>query len=387
MAEPKTSTVDVPKRRRITSLFKMLGRTGLTLFFVLVAASIVQFGASELDRRAEAAPEPEAAAVIPVSTSPLEIIPGYKVRRAFIGQVEPQKTTSLSFELRGKLDSIGVEEGDHVTKGQVLAKQGISLLLAERDQLNASKAANEAQLVFANQTLERNTKLTERGFTSQAGLDEALARQSELLARIAEIDARLNSVSIRISKSTLVAPFDGQITERLVDGGETLSAGQRVLGLLGTRKPQARIGVPLDVTTEELKDAKIEINGIERAATLLSLRPDIDQVTRTRTAIFEIDLFDAPAFGQTASLIFETQVEAEGIWVPITSLKEGVRGQWTVLVVDAENVVKTASVEILHAETNSVYVRGAFPNGTRLVNAGPQRVTVGQRVTLASSVE
>ncbi|MEL6409124.1 MAG: efflux RND transporter periplasmic adaptor subunit [Pseudomonadota bacterium] len=381
--EKTAKTADKPGY--IMKSVNMLGRVGLTISFVAVALFAVQFGAAELDRRAEASPEPEAAAIIPVSTSPVEFNQGYEVQRTFIGQVEPQKTTSLSFELAGKLANISVEEGHYVKKGQVLAKQDVSLLLAEQDQLNASKAANEAQLVFANQTVERNSQLSKRGFTSQAGLDEAMARQSELLARIAEIDARLSSVSIRISKATLVAPFDGQITERLVDGSETLSAGQRVLGLLDTRKPQARVGVPLDVTEADLKDAIIKINGVERAAELLSLRPDIDQITRTRTAIFEIATLEVPAFGQTARLVFSEWIEADGVWTLITSLKEGVRGQWTVLVVDAENIVKTASVEILHAETNRVFVRGAFPQGTRLVNEGPQRVTVGQRVTLAST--
>ena len=85
-------------------------------------------------------------------------------------------------------------------------------------------------------------------------------------------------------------------------------------------------------------------------------------------------------------MLIEESVEAAGIWVPTTSLKEGVRGQWTMLVVDAENVVRQASVEILHAESTRVFVRGAFPAGMRLIDAGPQRVTVGQRVTTSGTL-
>ena len=51
-----------------------------------------------------------------------------------------------------------------------------------------------------------------------------------------------------------------------------------------------------------------------------------------------------------------------------------------VLVVDPQDVVRHAPVEVLHAESEQVYVRAAMPEGTRLIDAGPHRVTTGQRV-------
>lgn len=369
---------------------RMVLRLTLTIAVIAGAVLVVQAGTSELTRRAEAVPTPDAAPVIPVSASPLTQSDGYTVQRAFIGQVEPQKTVSVSFELAGQLSEISVDEGDRVRAGQVLARQDLSLLESERTRLRASRAAAEAQLRFAEQTVERRGELNERGFASQAGLDEALARQDELLARLAEIDASLENVAIRVAKSTLTAPFEGRVTERLVDGGETLGPGQRVLSLVALRQPQARIGVPLDLTEADLKEAQIDLDGTLLKARLVALRPDIDPVTRTRTAIFEIGKTDdpmaTPAFGQTARLIVSEQIATPGIWVPITSLKEGVRGQWTLLTVDPQQVVRAAVVEVLHAETARVFVRGAFAPGTMLIDAGPQRITVGQLVTVTNAI-
>ena len=365
---------------RLTSLARVSGRVVLTLGVIGGAGLAVQYGATELAQRADAAPSPEAAPAIPVRALPLRMESGYEVTRAFIGQVEAQKTVSLSFELGGRLAEIGVDEGESVAEGQVLARQDTSLLLAERQQLLASKAATEAQLVFAEQTLERNEELKERGFATQAGVDGALATRNELTARMAEIAAGLANVDIRIGKSTIRAPFDGRVTARTVDGGEALSPGQPVLGLVELRAPQVRVGVPLDLDEGRLADASIEIGGERLPATLIGLRPDIDPVTRTRTAIFSVES-DAPlAFGQTARLLLTERVEAKGTWVPMTSLKEGVRGQWTVLAVDADDTVRSGVVEILHAESDRVFVRSAFPEGTRLIGEGPQRVTVGQTV-------
>ena len=70
----------------------------------------------------------------------------------------------------------------------------------------------------------------------------------------------------------------------------------------------------------------------------------------------------------------------------MTSLKEGLRGQWTVLAVGEDRTVRSLSVHVLHAESDRVFVQGAFPEGTLLIDNGPHRVTVGQSVTLPDSL-
>lgn len=363
---------------------RLAGRVLFTLAVIAGSFLAVRHGAEVLGHRADAAESPGAAPPVQVITTPLHADDRYSVERSFVGQVEAQKSVAVSFELPGRLAYVRVEEGDAVAAGQVLAVQDTSLLQAERRQLLASRTAAEAQLRFADQTLERSEELNKRGFASQARLDQASARRDELVARIAEIDAALLNVEIRAEKATLTAPFDGRVTERFQDGGEALGAGQAVLRLVETRAPRVRIGVALDVDQDVLGMARIDVGGHRYEARLLQLRPDIDPVTRTRTAIFGIETDTPPAFGQVARLILHEEIKANGFWVPLTSLQEGLRGQWTVLTVDPEQVVRAAAVEILHAETDRVFVRSGFPEGTRLVGAGPQRVTVGQRVTPVS---
>ena len=356
------------------------GRLFLTAGIVAAAVFAVQLGAGELARRAEAAPMPDGAPAVPVALVPVSPETGFEVRRAFIGQVEAQKSSTLSFELPGQLSDILVDEGDGIVAGQVLAKQDLSLLEAERERHLASRLAAEARLRFAEQTVERSDALRERGFVSQAGLDGALAERDALQARIDEIDAGIASVDVRISKSTLFAPFDGRVTTRLVDGGETLAAGQPVLGLVEDHAPRIRVGVPLDIDAARLAKAEIELGDVRLVARLEALRPDIDPVTRTRTAIFSVESEHGAVFGQTARLLLTDRVEAPGLWVPVTSLQEGLRGQWTLLAVDDTATVRAVSVEVLHAESERIYVRAELPEGTRLIAGGPQRVTPGQRV-------
>lgn len=385
MTAPASIKQNPAKRGLAAQAFSGIIRMGLTAAVIAGAVAAVLFTSGELTRRAEAVPSSQAAPAVPVSTVPLMQMPGYMIERSFTGQVEAQRAVDLSFELSGRLIRMFADEGEFVSKGQMLAILDTSLLMAEQDRLTASRTAFEAQLRFANQTVERNTKLADRGYSSQARLDEALARQDELTSRIGELNAALQEIEIRISKSEIRAPFEGQVSQRGMDGGETLQPGEPVLGLIETTAPRVRIGVPLDIHQGTLTKAEIEIGEARYTARLIAMRPDVDPLTRTRTALFELSGEIRTVFGQTARLRLRENVEMPGFWVNTTALKEGVRGQWNVLLADAAGIVRTASVEILHTEGNRVFVRGAFPEGVVLIDRGPHRVTPGQRVAMLPS--
>lgn len=364
---------------------RMIATVTVTAGVLGLAVVAVQFGAQTLSARAANTPIPEAAPPTPVDVAVLQAEEGFGVIRAFVGQVEPRKTAAIAFELAGRLDRIAVDEGDLVTQGQVIATQDTELLLSDQTRLEASRDAISAQLEFALQTLERSEALSARGFASQERLDQALATRNELTSRIAEIDANLRSIAIQLEKSTLTAPFEGQITRRAVDGGEALSPGQMVVELVEAGVPQIRVGVPLTIDATDLAQVTVTVDDVAYPATLASLRPDIDPVTRTRTALFDVTSARPLVFGQTATLNIEMSVAQQGVWLPLRSLKEGARGQWTLLVVDADDVVRNASVEVIHSQSDRVYVQGSFPPGTRMILEGPQRVTPGQKVAVSTA--
>ena len=111
-----------------------------------------------------------------------------------------------------------------------------------------------------------------------------------------------------------------------------------------------------------------------------TVRPDIDPVTRTRTAILTIADAGQMGLGRTAIVVLKDSIETQGAWVPLDAVKEGRGSVWNVLVVDDADIVRTAAVEILHAESDRLFVRGTFQDGDQMIRTGPQRVTPGQTV-------
>ncbi|WP_090208856.1 efflux RND transporter periplasmic adaptor subunit [Yoonia litorea] len=359
-------------------------RAGATLFVTAIAMGLVLWGSNTLAQRAEADTITSIAEPLPVQVRPIEMRRGFTLSRQFVGQVEASKNVTLSFERSGQLEAILVVEGQRVFEGDVLARLDTALLEAEQQRLEASQAATRAQADFAESRLTRAVALQSDGFASTEAVDQARANRDELIARLDEIAAALHSVQINLEKSEITAAFDGRIGLTNVDGQEALAAGSPVLTLVQTDAPEIRVGLPLSVTEQMLQSATVRIRGDEFVAELLQIRPDIDPVTRTRTAIFALQTDQPIVVGETATLILDQAVAATGTWVPLDALQEGQGGAWSILTVDDE-IVRHALVEVLHTEPSRAFVRGTFAADALLIETGAHRVVPGQRVRVLQS--
>ena len=366
---------------KVKTAAKRLGIVTGTIVVLAGAAAAITFGSEALAKRATDAPAPQAASITPVSVKEVTFQDGYTTQRRYLGQIEPATEAFLSFELSGKLTELSVDEGDSVAKGQVVARLDISLLDAERQRLTASQNATQAQLTFAQRRLKRAKDLQAEGFTSQETLDQAQATYDELTNRISEIDAALLSLRINIEKSVLRAPFAGRVGRRDVDEIETLTAGQSVLTLIETSTPRVRVGLPLQLTAQDFAQVTIYVDGTDYPASFDKFRPDIDPVTRTRTALFDLESGPRFAFGQSATLMVDTVVSASGAWIDLDALQQGSGSIWNVLVVD-DSVVRNASVEVLYLQDDRAFVRGSFAQGAQIIQSGAHRVVPGQQVSI-----
>lgn len=321
----------------------------------------------------------------PTSVRIMTVAPGdgYTVTRRFTGQVEAAARTDMGFELGGRIAEVLVEEGDLVAAGEVLARLDTIALIPERAALEAELAAMAADAELARLTLARNDRLTERGFRSVAAQDDARLTLARAEAGMAAVRARIAGVQVRADKSVLVAPFAARVGARLADPGQTAATGQPVLVLFDTAPLQARVGLPPDLAAGLASgDAvQVEVGGTMHEARILQVRPDLDPATRSRSVVLTLPEATAPVLGDTVGLILEQSVAETGFWAPLAALREGVRGSWSVMAIETTpegDRTVPAAVEVIHSDGAQVYLRGALPNGTRIVAQAPDRVATGQ---------
>mgnify|MGYP005842048045 CR=1 FL=1 len=371
-------------------LLRRLGSAAVTLAVVAGAGALTAGGAALLASRAASAPPPPLPAPVEVALTSVAREAGYVVSRRFVGQVAAARSGELGFELPGRIAEVLAEEGDRVAAGTVLARLDVRSLIADRAAAVAEREALRAQAELARLTTERRVALESRGHAAAQALDEARLQLAQVTASIAAAEARIAGIDVALAKSDLIAPFAAEIGARRLDPGATVAPGTPVLSLFADAAPELRVGLPAELAARLVPGATAtaELAGRTVPARLVRLRPDLDPATRTREAVFALDLPEgaAPGFGTTAALTLEERVAEPGFWAPLAALREGVRGSWEVIVAapgDEGPVARPEAVEVLHADGTRAFLRGALPDGAPVVAEGAHRVTPGQRLTPA----
>src|SRR5947199_772754 len=99
-----------------------------------------------------------------------------------LGTVQASYTVAIHSQVDGKLQEVLFTEGQHVKKGDVLAKIDPRLFQAALDQAKAKKAQDGAQLVGAEKDLSRAKTLALKDFGSQQTVDQQQAKVDQLKA-------------------------------------------------------------------------------------------------------------------------------------------------------------------------------------------------------------
>ncbi len=137
------------------------------------------------------------------------------VRVEVTGQVAPVFQATLSSRIQGTIKSMLVREGTQVVKGQALIE------LDNRD-VRADLARAAAELENATAQLDRMNKLYAQDAVSKQEMENATRA-----FKVAE--ANRKAVLAQLSYTVVKAPFDGVITDRIVEAGELASPGQPLL--------------------------------------------------------------------------------------------------------------------------------------------------------------
>ena len=151
------------------------------------------------------------------------------------GAVAPWQEAIIGSQIGGyQLDQVRVNVGDHVKKGQVLARLNPDLLRAE-----------EAQLVAAYDQAEANAK---RAISLQGsgGISDQDVLQSTTLAKTAR--AQLAFKQLQLRYTDVIAPDDGVISSRSATAGSVVSTGQELFRMI----LKGRLEWRGEVTAEQL---------------------------------------------------------------------------------------------------------------------------------------
>jgi membrane fusion protein (multidrug efflux system) len=207
---PESSPVPGERRRR--------QRAALWFVIVLAAASVVGFYAVHAAGTSpgtspggkDAKKEDKAKEPVPVSVAAVASGPVSSYISATANLI-PDNEVEVLTEAEGRVARLLAEEGDWIQKGQ-------ALVVLHRD--DAEIALKKSQVREANAILgyERGEKMNEQGLISQVDFDKLRMERDLASQEVAE-------AQLRLSKTTIRAPFSGRITLRSVEAGQHVRPG------------------------------------------------------------------------------------------------------------------------------------------------------------------
>ena len=175
--------------------------------------------------------------------------------------MQPSRIAELGTSSPGVIESLTVDRGDSVRRGQVVAllrsdvERAVLGVAQSKAQADADVRAAQAAADFARQKYARSEDLFKKQFISEQALDQVRTETQLAVQKLAQAreqrgiwDRERDLARSQLAQRTLVSPFDGVVAERHVALGERVEdrAVMRIVALnplhVEAMAPAARFG-------------------------------------------------------------------------------------------------------------------------------------------------
>lgn len=334
--------------------------------------------------------------------------------RSYLSVVEPVRTAEVAARLTAEVLSVSCDEGDVVRAGNVMveldnreiraaiagAEAQIAQLREDRKAAQAIADTLTSSVDYWRQQLARDQSLRTRNVAAismtevettaetlqskQGELEAARHRLNAIEHGIAAAEEKVRELTTRLAYCSVAAPFDGVVTERLVDEGDLAVSGK----VLFVMEDRSSFRLIFDVPQEDLADVQLGMEvsfvvfGEVRRATLSRLYPSLNAVRMLRA---EVDLAaeaaDGLVVGSYVPVEVVLRVVRDAPIIPISAQVEIGDGPPQVYTV-RDGRLALVPVQVLATRQNEIAVSGITTGETVVVHPflGWARYHDGQKV-------
>jgi RND family efflux transporter MFP subunit len=214
------------------------------------------------------------------------------IRISANGNILPWQEAHIGTEANGlRLDSVNVNVGDIVRRGQVLAVFASDTVAAELRQSRAAVAEAEATLADASDNAQLARELQSTGAMSAQQIRQYITAERTARARLDAAQASEKMQQLRLAQTQVLAPDDGVISARSATVGAVLPAGEELFRLIRRERLEWRAEVAAS-DLARLKPDQIArltpVGGEMIQGRLRMVAPSIDM--QTRNGLVYVDL-------------------------------------------------------------------------------------------------
>lgn len=300
--------------------------------------------------------------------------------KSYVGKVEEDSSTPLSFISMGTILRVYVEDGQYVTKGQAIAE-------LDPTQFLNTYQASKAMLDQANDAYDRVKPLHETKAISD--IDWV-----DIETKVRQARAQYEVARKALNDCKMVAPCNGIIAGKLMESGMTTRPSQPVCNVLDITKVKVKVSVPekeiaffnpnqtgeinAAITAEAIGGKTFHSNSFIRSV-------QGDPMTHTYDVRFILANPTSELLpGMVVNVSMETGCAGSGqksFTVPVRSVQQGGDGrQFVWLAKDGKASRQTITVG--QTQGNRITVLSGLKEGDKVIVEGYQKVSEGSKISL-----
>jgi len=303
------------------------------------------------------------------------------------GALDPADVVRVRAQVGGTLRDVRVDRGAKVSKGQVMARIEAQGVTSGAESAKANLASAEAGLAVAAQRLAGAKKLFDAGAMSAIDMKTAQAGYDAAVAQVAAAKAAFASASEAAGHTFVKAPFDGWVSDRVAEEGESVKGDDPVFTVVDPRTlelkgqvgasdaARVRVGQAVTFTIDalpgqEFKGAVARVDPMANAATR-----QVGVFARLSNASGKV------VAGQFAHGRIRTAAAVKSVVVPVAAVRSAEQNAF-VLVVDGGTVRHRPVVTGARDEDAGVIaITSGLKAGERVVVAAGVDIADGTKVS------
>lgn len=309
------------------------------------------------------------------------------VTSEYVGMLRSRRSSEVRPQVEGIITRIFVKSGDRVSTGTPLLQIDPLRQQAALESFEASRAAQEAAVRFAQQQYDRARQLLDAGATSQQEYEQAETNLNTAKASLEALKAREQESRVELQYYRVAAPAGGIVGDIPVRVGDRVTtstelttvdeqAGLEAYVMIPIeRSPDIRVGLPLRLAGPQ---------GEVLAETAINfVSPQVDD--RTQAVLVKAPVPPGPNF-RTEQFVRAVVVwrNEPGLTVPATSVTR-INGQYFAFVAETAEkglVARQRSVKLGELRGNDYIVIDGLKAGDKLIVSGVQKIRDGSPVKI-----
>ncbi len=326
------------------------------------------------------------------------------------GSLAAVRSVTLGAASAGRIVAVNVRVGDTVHAGELLAqvdptmysaqlagaRAGASAAADSERAADAAVAQAQSRLTLAESTARRMSALYAAGAISKQQQDESQAGAASARAAYAQAQAGLqaarglsaqaqagvSAAAVPLENASVTAPFDGVVTQKLVEPGAVVGAGTPIVAVQNTSDLELDVALPEDRAASLMPGTAVNVAVDALAGAAISGRvravvPSENPALRSATVRIAI----APHAGLLPGMFARVRIGGapeRGVGVPVAALvtRAGQSGVFSV----TANTASFIPVQTGASSGGLIEVTGVKP-GTTVAVSNLARLTEGATVS------